>query len=1030
MPASPLSYYLATLLVFATAGFAASIAPTQKEQASGKVNFSREIRPILSNNCFHCHGPDEQHRKGNGDIGLRLDTKEGAFTELDGSFALVPKHPEKSTLLQRILSHDPDEVMPPKKSGKKISEKEVALLKRWIEEGAEYSGHWAYQKPELVEAPAASNPAWNTNPVDRFLFQKMQSQGLHPSPEADRAVLARRLALDLTGLPPTPTEVAAFTADTTPNAYISFVDKLLAKPAFGEHWARLWMDLARYADSAGYPSDPGRSIWAFRDYVIRAFNENKPFDQFTIEQLAGDLLPQPTEEQIVATAFHRNTMTNNEGGTSDEEFRNAAVIDRVNTTWAVWMGSSMACAQCHTHKFDPLTQKEYFSFFAILNQSEDADRNDEAPLHTFLLPEEQKQKSALEQQTASLEALFKTPKPEWKQGFATWDAAYPRDLKWNTPHPSAVRSESDSKLTVLEDGSVHAEVGEKAKDNYAITLPVEAGELTALKLSSAPDAKIPGTSGAFVVDAIRVKWVHGETPGKDTDVKFKAVFATSATGGYEPQTVIGQKVTDMANSRNKGWSVAASPKPQTLTLLLEKPLALKPGDSLRVELDQRTRKKEQHLAAFSLHYTSDARAETLAATPVNLLPVLALLDSTRSPQQAAQALDYYVRSHAPEALSERKELADAKIKLAALKPNTVPIMRELGAEKKRTTKVQIRGNYLNLGDEVAPGTPSVLPPLPAGTVPDRLAMARWLVSPENPLTARVTMNRFWESLFGVGIVRTSEEFGAQGEMPVHPELLDWLALEFVRSGWNVKAMLKLLVNTAAYRQNSALTPELTEADPENRFVARGPRFRLGGEVLRDQALALSGLLSEKMYGKPVRPPKPSMGLSTAFGGGNDWITSTGEDRYRRAIYTEIRRNSPYPGLTTFDAPNREVCTLRRNRTNTPLQALVTLNDPVYIETAQALARRILTEAAPDRDSRIRFALNLALAREPAKAEVARLSQFLEHAHAGFAADPERAKLMATEPLGPLPPSADAVEYATWTTFANVLLNLDEVLMRR
>ncbi|NBV32785.1 MAG: DUF1553 domain-containing protein, partial [Proteobacteria bacterium] len=442
----------------------------------------------------------------------------------------------------------------------------------------------------------------------------------------------------------------------------------------------------------------------------------------------------------------------------------------------------MACAQCHTHKFDPLTQKEYFSFFAILNQTEDADRNDEAPLHQFFLPEELKQKSALEQQTASLEALFKSPKTEWKQGFATWDATYPRDLKWNTPHPSAVRSESDSKLTVREDGSVRAEVGEKAKDNYTLTIPVEAGELTALKLSSAPDAKIPGTSGAFVVDAIRVKWVHGETPGKDTEVKFKAVFATSATGGYEPQTVVGLKVTDTANSRNKGWSVAASPKPQTLTLLPEKPIALKLGDSLRIELDQRSRKKEQHLTAFSLQYTGDARAETLAATPVNLLPV-------------------------------RKELADAKIKLAALKPNTVPILRELGAEKKRTTKVQIRGNYLNLGDEVAPGTPSVLPPLPAGTVPDRLAMARWLVSPENPLTARVTMNRFWESLFGVGIVRTSEEFGAQGEMPVHPELLDWLALEFVRSGWNVKAMLKLLVNTAAYRQNSALTPELAESDP-------------------------------------------------------------------------------------------------------------------------------------------------------------------------------------------------------------------------
>ena len=1030
MPAPQTFFSVALATFVATALLSSSSPQVRAAQASGKVNFSREIRPILSNNCFHCHGPDEQHRKGNGDKGLRLDTKEGAFTELDGAFALVPQHPEKSVLLQRILSHDAEEIMPPPKSGKKISEKEAALLKRWIEEGAEYSGHWAYQKPERVEPPAATNPAWNTSPVDRFLFQKMRNEGLHPSPEADRTVLARRLALDLTGLPPTPKEVASFTTDAAPDAYVRFVDTLLAKPAFGEHWARLWMDLARYADSAGYPSDPGRSIWPFRDYVIRAFNENKPFDQFTIEQLAGDLLPQPNEEQIIATAFHRNTMTNNEGGTSDEEFRNAAVIDRVNTTWAVWMGSSMACAQCHTHKFDPITQKEYFGFLAILNQTEDADRNDEAPLHQFFLPEEQKQKNALEQQNAALEAQFKAPKPEWKQGFTAWDAAYPRDLVWNPAHPSEVHSESDSKTMIREDGSVRVEVGEKAKDNYSITIPVEAGELTSLKLVSAPDTKIPGTSGAFVVDAIRVKWLHAGTPGKDTEVKFKAAFATSATGGYEPQTVVGLKVADTANSRNKGWSVAASPKPQTLTLLPEKPLALKPGDILRVELDQRSRKKEQHLAAFALHYTADARVETLAATPANVLPVFAILDSARSPQQAVQALDYYVRSHAPEALSERSELANTKIKLAALKANTVPIMRELGADKKRTTKVQVRGNYLNLGDEVFAGTPSVLPPLPAGATPNRLAMARWLMSPENPLTARVTMNRFWESLFGVGIVRTSEEFGAQGEMPVHPELLDWLAIEFGRSGWDVKAMLKLLVNTAAYRQNSALTTELAEADPENRFVARGPRFRLGGEVLRDQALALSGLLSEKMYGKPVRPPKPNMGLNTAFGGANDWVTSTGEDRYRRALYTEIRRNSPYPSLTTFDAPNREVCTLRRNRTNTPLQALVSLNDPVYIETAQALARRILKEAAPEREARIRFAFNLALAREPAVAELRRLNQLIEQTNSGFAADPERAKLMATEPLGPLPPSADTIEYATWTTFANVLLNLDEVLMRR
>ena len=1008
-------------------------AATQTSYAAeqtGKVNFSREIRPILSNNCFHCHGPDDQHRKGNGDKGLRLDTKEGAFVDLGGAFAVVPQHPETSTLLQRILSHDADEVMPPPKTGKKISEKEIALLKRWIEEGAQYSGHWAYQKPESVDAPAVAEPAWNQSPVDRFLFEKMRTQGLHPSPKADRRVLARRLSLDLTGLPLAIEEVASFVGDNAPDAYSRFVDKLLAKPAFGEHWARLWMDLARYADSAGYPSDPGRSIWAYRDYVIRAFNTNKPFDQFTIEQIAGDLLPNPTEDQIVATAFHRNTMTNNEGGTSDEEFRNAAVVDRVNTTWAVWMGSSMACAQCHTHKFDPITQKEYFSFFAILNQTEDADRNDEAPLHQFYLPEELREKEDLERKNVALEALFKAPQPDWKKGFSDWDATFPRDLVWTSARPTEVVSESNSKVTLREDGAVLVAVSEPGKDNYTATIPMEEGTLSALKLSSVPDAKLPGSNAAFGVDAIRVKWVHAGNKQKPTDVKFRAAYASASAGGFEPQTVIGLKVKDMANARNKGWSAPASAKPQTLTLLPEKPLALQAGDVLRIELDQRTRKKEQHLTAWTLHYTADSRVETLAASPTAVLPTLLLSSEARSPQQTAQATDYYVRSIAPEASAERAELAETKRKLTALKPNTVPIMRELTGEKRRTTKVQIRGNYLNLGDEVSPITPAVFPPLPADASPDRLSMAHWLVSTENPLTARVTVNRFWETLFGVGIVRTSEEFGAQGEMPVHPELLDWLAVEFMRSGWDVKALLKRLVCTEAYQQTSALTPALAEADPDNRYLARGPRFRMSGEILRDQALAVSGLLSSKMYGKPVRPPKPNMGLNTAFGQGNDWMTSAGEDRYRRALYTEIRRNSPYPSLTTFDAPNREVCTLRRNRTNTPLQALVTLNDPVYIEAAQALARRIIKDGGTTVEARIKFAFELVLSRGPLSTEVARLKQLLEETSAGFATDPERAKVMATDPLGELPPDANVPEHATWTAFSNVLLNLDETLMRR
>ena len=1162
-----MKYCHSAILRFLSLG--ALLSVNASAAGSGKVDFAREIRPILSNNCFHCHGPDDKKRKGGGEQGLRLDTAEGAFAAIDGLFAVVPGKPEKSSILARIHSTDSDEVMPPPKTGKKITPKEAALLKLWIEEGATFTGHWAYTKPLRPEVPTVAHPGWDKNPVDRFLFGRLVAEGLKVSPEADRATLARRAALDLTGLPPTLVEVEAFERDTAPEAYSRFVDRLLAKPAFGEHWARLWMDLARYADSAGYPSDPGRSIWAFRDYTIRSFNENKRFDQFTIEQLAGDLLPNPTEDQLVATAFHRNTMTNNEGGTSDEEFRNAAVIDRVNTTWSVWMGTSMACAQCHTHKFDPITHNEYFSFYALLNQTEDADRNDEAPLHSFYLPEEGQAKKQLEQKLAGLEERFKTPQAEWKQGFEAWDAAFPRAVAWQAPVPKAARSLRAAAASVRDDGSVLVAASEKGADKYSVDLPLGEGGWSVLKLETVADAKLPGggashgANGAFVLDAVRATLIPGGLPGRSArfvrveltgatrplqvaelevfaggrnvalsatagaseangeavaaravdgkssgeatalitrgekpgeflevdlgsaqrvekirvsvpttggyylggfkvvlldankkavwtqlegdlreaskefdpqegaELKFGAVYATAAAGAFELNAVAGLKPKDPAN-RNKGWNVANSVKPQGLTLVLEKPLQAKAGDVLRVELDQQTRKKEQHLASFALKLTADAGAELAAAIPANLSAVAALAVEKRSSQQSAQWEDYYVRNHAPEAKAERDLLAASKKELEAMKPNTVPILRELAADKHRTTKVQLRGNFQNLGDEVQPGVPSVLPALLAvdGVKPNRLDMAKWIVSPENPLTARVLVNRFWEVIFGVGIVRTSEEFGAQGEMPVHPDLLDWLATEFIRTGWDTKGFLKMLVTSAAYQQSSVVTPETQEKDPENRFLARGPRFRSSAEVLRDQALFVSGILSPKLYGKPVRPPKPDMGLSTAFGRGNDWITSTGEDRFRRALYTEIRRNSPYPSFATFDAPNREVCTLRRGRTNTPLQALVTLNDPAFIEAAQALARRVFAEAGTDRDQRIRHAFRLVLSRAPSEPELRRLGQLLEESLQNFAADKPRALKMAVDPIGPLPPGTDPVELASWTAFSNVLLNLDESLMRR
>ena len=755
--------------------------------AADPVDFNRDVRPILSNTCYACHGPDDKVRKAD----LRLDIREGATA----NGAVVPGKAEASELLKRIVAADPSEVMPPPKAGKKLTAKEVETLTNWVKQGAPYAVHWSYAKPLRPTEPKNSLANWQS-PIDALIFAKLSTAGLKPQPEADRATLVRRVALDLTGLPPTPAEVTEFLADKSPNAYEKLVDRMLAKPAFGEHWARLWLDLARYADSAGYADDPARTIWAYRDYVIRSINANKPFDQFTIEQIAGDLLPNPTEDQLVATAFHRNTLTNSEGGTSDEEFRNVAVVDRVNTTMAVWMGTSMACAQCHTHKFDPITQKEYFQFFAFLNNTEDANRNDETPV----LPigdtaEKKEQRARLEGAAAELEKIAK----------------------------------------------------------------------------------------------------------------------------FQPALVQG---------------------------------------GLRLQSDKLKKQAE------------------------------------------------------------------------ALKPTTtVPIFRELGAGKRRITKVQVRGNFQDVGDAVTEGVPSAFPPLPKDAALNRLTMAKWLVSTDNPLTPRVMANRFWEQLFGTGLVRTSEEFGSQGELPSHPELLDWLAVEFRDNGWDVKAFLKVLVTSQAYRQSSRVVADALEKDPDNRLISRGPRFRLSAETVRDQVLAVSGLLSPKMYGPSVKPPQPTFGTNSAFGRSLDWQTSTGEDRYRRGLYTEWRRTNPYPSMATFDAPSREACTLRRVRTNTPLQALVTLNDPVFIEAAQALGRK-MASVKGDTKQKLSHGFEVCVSRPATEKELAVLVKLFDDAKAKYVKDPAKAAKMATDPLGPIPPGSDAVDLAAWTVVGNVLLNLDEFVMRR
>ncbi|HRE80886.1 MAG TPA: DUF1553 domain-containing protein, partial [Opitutaceae bacterium] len=1047
-------------------------------------DFNRDIRPILSEKCFRCHGPDEHDRKG-GDQGVRLDTALGAFADQGGYHAILPGNPEKSEVMLRVLLEDDDEeLMPPKKAGKRLTTAEVDLLKRWIQGGAPYATHWAYEAPRAVPVPTPEDGGWSRTPIDRFVFTRLKAVGLAPQPEADRPTLARRAALDITGLPPTATEVEAFLADMTPGAFERYVDRQLAKPTYGEHWARGWLDLARYADSKGYADDQPRSIWRYRDYVIDAFNQNKPFDVFTVEQLAGDLLPHPTQEQLFATGFHRNTMTNTEGGTDDEEFRSAAVVDRVNTTMAVWMGTSMACAQCHTHKYDPLTHQEYFQLYAIFNQTEDADRDNEAPLLEFYTDAQKKERAELEARVSGLVARLSAAVPQHRAEVQRWVNAFPAQVSWPYRTTRAHASVGGATFTADEEGRVRVSEGQK-KDTYTFELEVPAQvPLTALRLESIPDSRLPeGGAGAakgnFVVTRLRVgiksaepvrraRYVRVELPGKDRSLQLaevevlfgqenlarQGIARQSSTAGdaeaaraldgktqgdiraetlsqtasgenpwwevdlgatrlFERVVVWGRtgaeatpgglKVTVLDESRNvvweqvareapnpsrrfemgdavdvplskvftdyaqadydealilqdreprapnvrkrtalrKGWGVEGREKePHVLSVEPEKPLVLAAGERLVVTLEQQSAVVGGTLNHFRFQATSDPRVGEHLRVPGNILRTLQAGQDQRSVAEQAALADYYVRRIAPAWASERQEMDTAQLALDEMMIHTSPIFRELPEEKHRKTHIHLRGNYTSLGDEVQPGVPAVFPPLPAGEPVNRLTLAHWLMDKSNPLVCRVLANRYWETFFGIGLVRTSEEFGSQGEQPTHPELLDWMARELVATQWDLKALVKLIVTSSTYRQSSRVTPEALAADPENRWMSRGPRVRLSAEMVRDQALAVSGLLSPRSHGPSSRPYQPGSGLSAAFGSTLDWKMSEGEDRLRRGLYTEWRRSSPYPSMATFDAPNREVCTLRRNQSNTPLQALVTLNDPVYVEAAQALGREI------------------------------------------------------------------------------------------
>ncbi len=1162
------------------------------------VDFNSQVRPILSNNCFKCHGFDPETRKA----ARRLDTREGALAEKDGVRAVVPGKLDESDLSARIHSTDADEQMPPAKSGKTLSKEQIAILDRWLVDGAPYETHWAFQKPVQAPLPVVSRPGWCRNAIDRFVLARLDREGLAPSAEADAYTLIRRVSLDLTGIPPTPEEADAFANDPSEDRYERLVDRLLTSPRYGEKWARRWLDLARYSDTNGFEKDRDRPIWPYRDWVIKALNAGMPFDEFTIKQLAGDLLPNPSVDDRVATGFHRNTMLNEEGGIDPLEYRFNAIVDRVATTGATWLGMTIQCAQCHTHKYDPITNREYYQFMAFLNNADEPELDLPPP---DLARQQQEREEKLAKLIAELPQKFPLP----------------RDTTWQALRPSAVETSAGESPKLLDDGSELFPGASPDKAAYVFHFDAVAGPVEKLRIEALPDASLPhngpgrAENGNFVLGEIRVIAAPADAPDRAAEVKLGRAETDGSQNGFPVESAIdGKEETGWAVDLGSGKLNSA----HTAIFTLDKPIQFPSGARLTVTLSQqygrqhtlgRVRisagangadsrpeeaRRRDHLQKRFAEWLDQERKRTVNWTvlrPVEMksnLPLLTLEpsgaifvsgDMTKSdwydmkfqappagitavrlevlpderlpahgpgrvyyegnkgdfflseftmtadggPVRFAKAASSYASdkfavanaidgdpqsgwsidgkqglaneavfalseplAHAgeihirilceryyaaalgkfrisatsdpaasaeprsmsddavrlllvpdarlstqqrerlrPEFLLNAPELAAARKEIDALRkpiqPQTSLVMQERPPANPRPTQIHHRGEFLQTREAVQPEIFSALGTLPAGAPRNRLGLARWLVSTENPLTARVVMNRDWSAFFGRGIVRTIGDFGFQGDPPSHPELLDWLAVEFVKQGWTVKRMHKLIVMSAAYRQSSATTKELAARDPENALLARGPRFRLDAEAIRDSALLASGQLVEKIGGPSVRPPQPAGVMEVAYGSPS-WTASVGPDRWRRSLYTYSKRTAPFALYNTFDAPAGEACIVRRDRSDTPLQALALLNDTVFTEAAQALGRRMASSQEP-LGERIRMLFRLCLTRPADAEESAALTAFYSRQKGRFESGELSAQPIAGEGTG------TPAERAAWTVLARALLNFDEFVTR-
>ncbi|HTL57302.1 MAG TPA: DUF1553 domain-containing protein [Candidatus Limnocylindrales bacterium] len=1038
-----------------------------------KPEFDRDIRPILAENCYPCHGPDQNKRKAK----LRLDLREDAIKVLpNGECAIVPGDLSRSKLVERISSKDPDEIMPPSKSGKKLTSQEISLFTRWVADGATWQNHWSFIAPRRPALPTVKNKRWPRNPIDNFVLARLEQEGLRPTPEADRSILLRRLSLDLNGLPPTPDQLKAWSRSK--DSVSAAIDELLGSPHFGERMAADWMDIARYADTHGFNNDVMRSMWRWRDWTIEAFNRNLPYNQFITEQLAGDLLPKPTLDQLIATGFNRNHGINSEGGIIDEEYRIEYVADRVRTTSIAWLGLTIECARCHDHKFDPITQKDFYRFFAFFNNvdetGEDGRFANAAPIMGAPTRQQQqemeRQRNVMTAAEQRMQSLFRTQdwaridleqspsdalvvSPITTNQLIALDVSFPSSTSTTTMSnlaggkPFQVTGKVDTargplgETALLFDGQSDLRTEGLPKvdpaKGWSFSTWLRADHLAEATIFSTGNFGIPPSADNYAegiqvrlteAGAIDVRVIH-RWPGYSIQVRTREHLPAG-----EWQHLV---VRFDGSTAAKGLRILLNGE-ECFREVIHDDLTGSVGLTTPAQLGGST-EKEAGKFMGALAGVSFAANPSPLEELVDRSQKAAFLLATQTPpaeRYSAQVDNLrraWLAKNQPEfaaALNAYWEARSALLGLERDSPSTM-IMREL--PQGRQTFVLFRGQYDAPRDAVEPDVPEFVLPFTKSEPRNRLGLAQWLTDPANPLVARVIVNRFWQSLFGTGIVKTSENFGYQGEVPSHPELLDWLAMDFVESGWDVKRLLRLMVTSATYRQDSRSSPELNERDPENRLLAHGPRQRLTGEMLRDQALMLSGLLHDEIGGPPVFPYQPTnlyKGIVVAADyPGTSYTESTGDGLYRRSLYTFWKRTVPHPTLSTFDVPDREVCTARRPKTNTPLQALATMNDTIQLEAARKLAERMLHEGGSTPTERLTFAFHLATAREPKSSERSTLNSFLARRLEVYHKDPAAAQAFLTEGASKVDPKIDPVELAAYANVASLILNLDETITR-